>query len=313
MKKKFWFITQVFFLGGALVTLGLTLAKLSGKSNPLTRFDHKPPVYNNREAYDPSLIRLNSQAKLESYCDSIYAAVSANNSSNDFDSMYVDIVSNVVRNRFYHGYSYFGFDNNYVAYLASRVTVDGWGVPVLPNDVLQYPYAACSQQAVVMMKALEDKGISTRKISFYGQHYGGHFAFEVYYDGAWHFHDPNMEPSKDVLNEYGRPGIAFLVSHPDILCRAYSHRQKAEVLDIFPTYAYGPVNKFPAPRAAVFQRVTGFLSNTLWAFLFVGFFFARWQYRRITSPGGARRKKIAQFPSMSEPVLGYQEYASRAS
>jgi hypothetical protein len=190
-------------------------------------------------------------------------------------------VSDVVKNRFYHGYSYFGFNDNYVAFLASKITVSGYGVPVMPDDVLQYPNAACSQQAVVMMEALKAKGIPSRKISFYGKKFGGHFAFEVYYDGAWHFHDPNLEPDKSVLVSYGRPGIEFLVNHPDVLCKAYSHRKPEELLDIFPTYVYGPVNKFPAPKAALFQSFTNFLSYTIWLFFLSGFIIARRKYLRI--------------------------------
>lgn len=313
MKKRLWFFIQAAFLGCFVITMTLTLFRFLGSSNPLVKLNHSRPAYNNFEAYDPTLNRINSLTKLEKYCDSMYAVVAANGFAGDFDSTYTEIVSTAVRNRFYHGYSFFTFNNNYLALLASKVAVDGLGVPVLPDDVLKEPNAACSQQAVVMMQALQDKGIPSRKISFNGPKYGGHFAFEVYYGNSWHFHDPNMEPDKEVLREYRRPSIAFLAEHPDVLCAAYRHRPKELVMDIFPTYAYGPVNKFPAPRAAIFQKTTSFLSSTIWLFFLVGFLLARRKYLRLAgAPALHPEATLYQVKPETIPVA-YPEYATRAS
>lgn len=281
MKKSLFSAAQFALFSLFVLSLLFTLFRLLGKANPLTKFDHEDAVYNRIEAYDPSLGRLNSLKKVEQYCDSVYAAQTAPNLTGDYQKTYTDIVSNTIRNRFYHGYSYYSLSNNYVATIVSKVTIPGLSALVIPDEILKYPYAACSQQCIVMMEVLKSKGIDTRKVGFVGTKCGGHFAFEAYYAGSWHFHDPNMEPDKNVLAAYDRPSIEFLVKNPDVLTKAYGRYPKEQIMDIFPTYFYGPVNKFPAPKAIVFQKATGFLSYTAWAFFLVGFLFARYRYKKV--------------------------------
>jgi hypothetical protein len=282
MKRKILFVTQVALLILFSLSLLATVFQLTGNSNPLYRFDHNTAVYNHIEAYDPALSRLNSLKKLEQYCDSMYSERVFAGGAVEFERTYTDIVSSAVRNRFFHGYSYYGFGNNYIAALTAKITMPGLSALVIPDDILQYPYAACSQQSIVMMEVLKDKGLSTRKVSFLGKKFGGHFAFEVFYDGTWHFHDPNMEPDKALLNSYGRPGIEFLVRNPDILTKAYARYPGEKILDIFPTYSYGPINKFPAPRAVIFQKISLFLTYTIWIFFLIAFIIVRRSYLRIS-------------------------------
>jgi len=288
--KKVLFVAQVVLLVLFSVTICLTVLQVSGISNPLIALNNDDPVYNQKEDFDPSLSRLNSIEKIEQYCDSLYAS-QITTTNDEYSKNYTDIVSAVIRKRFYHGYSHYGFQNNYVAFLASKATVQGYGAIVVPDDILDYPFAACSQQSIVMMEVLQKKGLKTRKISFQGK-ITGHFGFEVFFDGAWHFYDPNLEPDVDVLNKYDRPEIAFLASHPDILLQAYRDHPTREIMDVFPTYSYGTVNKFPAPRAIIFQKVSKFLSYTIWLFFLITFFIVRRQYARITSNNYVRNRRI---------------------
>lgn len=313
MKRRILFFTQAGLLFLAGVTLVIVIFQFAGKSNPLARFNPEDAVYNHIEAFDPSLARLNSLKKIEQYCDSIYSEKVFAGGTADFERTYTDIVSSAVRNRFYHGYSYYGLSNNFVAAAISRVTMPGLAAPVVPDEILQYPYAACSQQAIVMMEILRAKGISTRKIGFMGKRFGGHFAFEVLYDGTWHFHDPNMEPDKTVLNAYGRPSIDFLVHNPDILTKAYARYKPAIIMDIFPTYFYGPVNKFPAPKAIVFQKITLFLTYTIWFFFLIAFAIVRRMYLRVkrkTVPHGLKAVRRMEPVSTSVYYPGYKAHGS---
>jgi hypothetical protein len=312
MKKRVLFWAQVFLFGLFNICLVATILQFSGHSNPLTRFDKAKSVYNNIEAYDPSLSRLNTLQKLEQYCDSMYANKAFAEPSVEFEKTYIDIVSNAVRDRFYHGYSYCGFSSNYVGELIAKATMPGLSALVAPDDILKYPYAACSQQAIVMMEVLKDKGFKTRKITFYNVRVGGHFAFEVFSDGKWHFHDPNMEPDKTVLNAYGRPGIDFLVRNPEILLKAYSRYPSEKVMDLFPNYSYGPINKFPAPRAIIFQRVTKVLSYTIWFFFLVAFIIVRRKYLRLSNVG-TRNGGIAIRMEPDESTIYYPDFAAQRS
>jgi hypothetical protein len=276
--KKLLFSLQFILAGLFIFSLLAMIFQLSGKYNPLTKFDYKEPAHDRVEEYDPSLSRLNSLKRLEQYCDSMYAEQSFNGNPVQFEQTYTDLVCSVVRKRFYHGYSYYGFENNYMAMLISKSTVKGFSAVIIPDDILAHPFAACSQQSIVMMEVLKSKGFKTRKVSFSGKEYGGHFSFEVFYNGAWHFYDPNLEPDVAVLNTYNKPSIEFLVRNPQILLKAYSKYPREEILDIFPKFTYGAINKFPAPRGIIFQKLTKFLSYTSWLLFLVSFFIVRRKY-----------------------------------
>ncbi len=289
--KRLLYSVQVILFGLFNFTLLATFLQVFGDSNPLTKLDNKIPVYNNLEEYDPSLSRLNSIDKLVKYCDSLYLVTVSTNNEEEIKRDYTDIVSSVVRKRFYHGYSYYGFRSNYMALLMSKATVPGLGAVVIPDDILKYPFAACSQQAIVMMEVMQSKGFETRKVSFQGRT-SGHFCFEVFFENGWHFYDTNMEPDIKVLNNYGRPGIAFLVNHPEILLKAYKQYPPNEILDIFPTYTYGKINKFPAPVAMIFQKLTKFLSYLIWFFFLFFYLIVRHKYLRLSSITNVRNRRI---------------------
>jgi hypothetical protein len=289
--KRLLFQAQVILLGLFIFTLLASCLQLMGGSNPLTRLDYKDPVYNNIEEFDPSLARLNSVDKLVNYCDSLYLSTVLSDNTNEVERDYTNIVSAVVRKRFYHGYSYYGFGNNYISLLVSKISVPGLDAVVIPNDILKYPYAACSQQSIVMMEVLRSKGFATRKVSFQGK-ISGHFCFEVYYDGNWHFYDTNMEPDVKLLNSYNRPGIAFLVSHPEILVKAYNHYPRNEILDIFPNYSYGEINKFPAPKALLFQKLSKIFSYLVWFFFLFFYLIVRHKHIQLSSKTDVRNRRI---------------------
>ena len=167
--KRLLFSSQVVLFGLFNITLLITLFQLSGDLNPLGKLDYKQPAYNKVEEFDASLTRLNSLQKLELYCDSLYSANYCNAETSNYEKCYTDIVSKVMRKRFYHGYSYYGFKSNYLALLISRISSSGYSAVVMPDDILKYPNAACSQQSIVMMEVLKSKGFQTRKISFQGK------------------------------------------------------------------------------------------------------------------------------------------------
>ena len=289
--KRLLYPAQIILFGFFIVSLLATCLQVFGDLNPLAKLDYKVPAYNNIEEYDPSLSRLNSIDKLVTYCDSLYLITVSTNNQDEIKKDYTDIVSSVVRKRFFHGYSYYGFSSNYMALLMSKVTIPGLDAVVIPNEILKYPFAACSQQSIVMMEVLQSKGFETRKVSFQGKT-SGHFCFEVYFDGGWHFYDTNMEPDANVLKTYNRPGIAFLVSHPEILVKAYGRYPRSEILDIFPTFTYGAINKFPAPKALIFQKLTKFLSYLIWFFFLFFFLIVRLRYLRLSSKTNVRNRRI---------------------
>jgi hypothetical protein len=259
-----------------VLTFLLFLFSFLGVYNPVKALDYKSPVYDGKEQYDPSLAYINSLDKLEAYCDSAYAALRSNRKETDV-SEYTSLLNKTISNRFYWGYSCYDAGSNYLSLLFSKFTYWGYDAIVSPNDILKSPHAACSQQSLVMMEILRRKGISTRKVGFWGKRkQAGHFAFEVFYNGSWHFFDPTLEPDTTLLKKLDWPDINTLVHNQDTLISAYKNiietKGKDTLLDIFRGYFYGSPNSFSAQNMLLFHNVTKFLSKTIFLlFLLIHF------------------------------------------
>ena len=278
--KRLFFVLQICLFIAFNFFLLLTGYQLAGSPSTMQRVGYGKPVYDLKEEFDPSLQSLTSVDKLMAFCDGLYMGKANNNGTVTVDETYPNIVSSVIRKRFYHGYSLYGFSNNYMAMMLSGFTMEGLSAIVVPDDILKYPYAACSQQSIVFMEILQQKGFPTRKVGFKGKN-NGHFCFEVYYNRGWHFYDPDMEPSNAVLTAYKRPPISFLAKNPEVLLQAYHQYPKEKVMDIFMNYSYGTINTFAAPKAIIFQKLTKFLSYTLWLFCLAGFILVRKKYKKL--------------------------------
>lgn len=310
--KHFFFILQIFLFAVFNFFLLLTGYQIAENFSPPKKPGLGKPVYNLKEEFDPSLHTLNTIDKIVAFCDGQYVEKAHNNNSIKLNEIYPDIVFSVIRKRFYHGYSTYELNNNYMASMLSGVTMEGLDAIVVPNDILKFPYAACSQQSIVFMEILKTKGFPTRKVGFKGKT-NGHFCFEVYYNKGWHFYDPDMEPSTEVLSAYNHPDIAFLVKNPAILLQAYHQYPKAKTLDIFMNYSYGAVNTFSAPKAMIFQKITKIFSYTIWLLFLFAFILARRKYTRLKEQH-VRNNRIHL--SHSQPVTSpvyYPNYSAQGA
>lgn len=296
------------------VTFFFTVLAWTNTPGPFPNMDHADLEYNGVEKYDPSLARLNSIDKLIAYCDSNFNAAKIANPDLQFTEGYPQIASQAVRARFYHGFSSYKMQDNYSAVLFEKFSDKWLSAIVVPDDIMKHPSAACSQQSIVMMELLERKGYPTRKVAFNSQESQGHFAFEVKYDGEWHFFDPNLEPDLAVLAPMGMPSIQALMAETDKkTIRAAYHNQPVDlVLAIFDKYAYGKVNTFPAPRAIIYQRATKIFSNVGWAFFLIAFILIRRRYLQLVrNPIHVRHYRV-YFPKISgrrSPAY-YPEYSA---
>ncbi|MEO5563212.1 MAG: hypothetical protein ABIR18_07255, partial [Chitinophagaceae bacterium] len=215
------------------------------------------------EEFDPAYLRLNSIALLENYCDSVYKA-----SSGSID--YPEIISEVMRRKFYHGYSYYSSGDNPIGSSFASVLKPGIDAIVIPDDIVKFPYAACSQQSIVGMELFKSKGFPVRKVTMFDTlAHSGHFAYEAYYDRGWHFFDTNQEPDTAILNKYRHPSIAFLMAHPYIIAAAYRKKEEQFFIRLLQSSKVGAINKFPAPNAYIYQVTTKFFSIFGWAIAWV--------------------------------------------
>lgn len=267
MKRK---ALNVIFL--LLVCFGvfIFIYELFGPSPVKSNSDYAKIVKS--ELFDPSLSRLRSIPDFVSYCDSVYGHIYINSSDTE---RYATIVSQILRERFYHGYSYYELGQNSFGYLFAPLIKKDLSAIVIPNDILKHPMAACSQQSIVGMEVFKKKGIEVRKIGFFADGYGGHFCFEAFFGGKWHFFDPDLEPQLSLMVSNHFPSVFELVKNDSLLHQMYFKQDKDYIEKLFLSYSYGPVNKFPAANARIYQYMTKFLSYTSWLLLVLLYLFVQ--------------------------------------
>ncbi len=215
----------------------------------------KDPPYDNIELFDSSLLHLNSIDRLIDYTDS-----TANKKNvKERTLQYGILASTIIRKRFYHGFSVYNFRENWMAAFAQYLIGRDLASPVNSGDILKYPFAGCSQQAIVLMDVMKTKNTSYRSVGF-----PHHYALELKFNNDWYYFDPDMEPkinASERLEENWNQSVDSLKKYYSrslsLLDWGFGKSQLVKV---------GKVDADPAPNASIFQSVTKFLSKTLWIF-----------------------------------------------
>jgi hypothetical protein len=249
-------------------------------------------TYNGKELYNPNLHHLTSVQKLTDYADGIAATQKIRGNS----LQYAKIVSDVIKNRFYHGFSHYSLRQNWMASIGELVFGHNLAAIVDPDLILQHPSAGCSQQSIVFMEIMSRKGVDYRSILF-----PHHFASELRFGNDWYYFDPNMEPN---IPDSVRKETVWK-SSTDVLKQYYNREIYAEL-----DYAFGEsnnirrsaVNATQAPKARIFHVVTGFLSKVLWIAPLILMYYARRKQARNTT--------VNFTPNASSVILDLQGSAS---
>lgn len=167
--------------------------------------------------------------------------------------VYFEFVADIVRKRFYHGYSYYSMADNPIAFVAGKFTDGHLSAIVIPDDIMKHPMAACSQQAIVLMEVFKRKGVPFRKVEF-----NHHYTVEAKIENDWKYFDPDLEPNFENRREsithllasgrfdtvYNKPGINL-----------------SEVHMALGAPRFGKINQAPAPETSFLHRFTFFLNS----------------------------------------------------
>ena len=220
------------------------------------------PEYDNKEQFDPSLAYINSTEKLIEVSDSIAKA----NKIPENSITYAITVAKILRDRFYHGFSRYPVNENWIAATGERLFGYGLASIVNPDDILKYSFGGCSQQSIVLMEVMKKKNVSYRSVGF-----PHHYATELRFDNNWYFFDPNMEPD---IPDSARLESKWICCTENL--KKYYDTTRFKNLDWIlgnNSVTFGNINAAPAPNATLFQTTTKYLSKTLWLFpLFIIFY-----------------------------------------
>lgn len=229
--------------------------------------DDQPKFKANGEAYD---VRLSNVKNLQQV-DSIFKI----HLSNDDTLNAVNAIDHFIRNRFYHGYSRYTMNDNWIAYLAGFVWQD-FKLIVSPKETIRYSSAACSQQELIFQTILKQNNIRFRTVAFepVPNRYSGHFTLEVFVNNDWHYYDTNLEP-KILGNE--RPSLAQ-IKKDSLYLKMYNKSFNQTLQFMFQESNVYPKdeNVIPGQKMIIFQTLTGWMSNYLFLLLIgIGVFFHR--------------------------------------
>lgn len=212
-----------------------------------------------KEKFDPQLKRLNTLDKLVNYVDSSCEVKRISQGT----LAYAIEAKNIVSLRFYHKYSAFNLNENWIAAVLEKCSWMYFSSRVRADDILMKPYGFCSQQAAVLIELLQSKNLDCRAVLL-----PHHYVMQCYVEGKWNYFDPNIEPE---IFPGQRSNEKWLFSH-DSLAIAYRKRYTADSNFINKTFGkpikieYGETNAVLARNTQIFQKITKPLSKI--AFLF---------------------------------------------
>lgn len=224
----------------------------------------KTPQYSHYESYDPQLSYINSIDKLIFVADSIATPGNIKQGS----LPYALIINKIISNHFFHGFSHFTLDKNWIAAAGEYCFGHNLSCIVKADDILKYGYAGCSQQAIVLIEAMKRKNIPYRSVGF-----PHHYALQLKLDEKWYFFDPNMEP---VISDSERTNNTLLFS-ADSIKKYYDRKHFTDLDWKFGNGkpALGKENAVIAPNAKIFHTSSFYLSKTLWLFPLMLAFYPR--------------------------------------
>jgi len=207
------------------------------------------------EAFEPALVdRLRTIDDVLKYTDSSCAGQQRQSLD------YVRFLSRTFSERFYHGYSYYSFQDNWIAYMSGKLIWSHLSAIVLPNDILKHPQAACSQVSIVLAEALKRIGVPYRKVGL-----KNHFVLEAFINDHWYLFDANMEPHFP----NGRKSLAELKAANELYEGYRGKLSPRKVDETFSVIRYGKTNEILAPNANIYHKLTAVLSFLLPLFLMI--------------------------------------------
>jgi hypothetical protein len=237
----------------AFLLLSMACCAFVSRLVPKASEDHSKNLGHPWEEFDTSYF-----ARFQTVNDIILASDLQFKDQGKNNLTYFNYVAEIVRKRFYHGYSHYTASDNIFAWLSGTLVWDHLSAIVIPDDIMKHPMAACSQQAIVMMEVFKRKKIDYRKVGF-----PGHYTVEGKIDGKWQYFDTNLEP--DFNNN--RESLQQLLN-TNRFDSVYSIPEKS--IENFHAAVsnpqYGFPNENPSPNAILFHKACYFLQSGVFIF-----------------------------------------------
>lgn len=176
-------------------------------------------------------------------------------------------LEDLLRARFYYGYARYSFRENWVAWLAARTVDPDLDAKTDAREIIESPWASCSQQAIVVQEVLKRLNLPYASVLF-----PNHFTAAVQLDNVWYVVDPWEPLERDRSRLFALSDWQSATSRAKFLSPAAQVAWEPRLAVQPPRLAH--VNRNPAPTMAWFQPLTEILSTWLWVPAFFWLIFA---------------------------------------
>lgn len=249
------------------------------------------------ELFDPALQGLHSKKRLAAYIDSVFYLHQKTDLPFD-TSAYVNLTSDVIKKRFFHGLSSYSLRDNWIAAISGKIFWDHLSAIVDPDDILKHPNALCSQQNIIFATILKEKKIVSRAVGLGTPKGPGHYLSEVWYEGQWHLYDVDREPDWQKAPAAYHKDLAFFLQNKEVLYDIYENRISHTNLDLLlKDVKYGKPDVFPARKMLFFHRLTSMLTYLL------PLFFLYMLLRSLAKTGKTRKKHSEKTSVLEKETL----------
>jgi hypothetical protein len=184
------------------------------------------------------------------------------------------IIDEYIRNKFYHGTSFYEWNQNWVLAIIDYFLPNyEFKAIVNPRDIFKKNYAMCSQQSIIFQEIIKDYEINYGSVRFLYPAFE-HFANAVEINNDWFLFDTNFEP------QYNRRDseIFELILSNDLNALRTFYQKTTAIKNIKniserkftkEMVTLTDINKFPASNGLLFHKITYITSWFGWLMLFV--------------------------------------------
>ncbi|MDI1355011.1 MAG: hypothetical protein PSX36_08835 [bacterium] len=209
---------------------------------------------NETELYSPNLATINSVPELVSFADKL--ALERGVDLKTDTAAYVQLCSELVEKRFRFGTATYEISDNWIAFFMGKLFWHHFEAIVDPNDILKHSEGLCSQQTIVFLNLLKNKGISFRTVGLGFKEGPGHFLSEVKYTNSWNLYDVSIEPKWAAIYSKNR-SLEFYLKNKDLLYLVYEGKiSKESFALLLRKVEYGKPNTLPAKNMLLFHHLT---------------------------------------------------------
>ena len=185
---------------------------------------------------------------------------------NNFEGIDIPIyIDDIVRRKYFHQTAYISADTNWILKGADYFFPEFFFLSAMdPKDLIKKNHGSCSQQSIIFQEFIKDYKFEYASIDLNikipNQINFGHFVSAVKVGGDWFYFDSNLEPVYDRKNA--------------LIVKKVLEADKEILKKLYPQYNFDlltkemiymkELNRFPAKRGLMFQKITQFLSNFSW-------------------------------------------------